>query len=106
MFGHTCPWRGLVIPIAFTTLGALCLLMQIAWIPGRMGGGILVLHGLPGVFMGMMFIAWAAGLHLRHSWWYGKSLAPQAEQIGLLAYVCSVAFGVGVVVLAVMHVMR
>jgi hypothetical protein len=95
-----CPWRGFVAPILLAAVGMVCLVTQTAWIPGRQAP-TLVVQGTPGIVMGVMFICWALGLHLRHVWMSGKRLAPITDTLGLLAYVVAVTCAIAILWLVV-----
>ncbi|TVQ51377.1 MAG: hypothetical protein EA377_12710 [Phycisphaerales bacterium] len=95
MFDVYCPWRGFVAPIALAAIGVVCLVTQTAWLPGRRSLG-LVLHGTPAILMGVMFLCWALGLHLRHVWMSGKYLLPVTNAIGSLAYIAAVSSAIAI----------
>lgn len=86
---HACPWRGIVLPLVLGAIGIPCIVTQTAWIPGRYAQPI-VLHGTPGIVMGLMFIALAVGLNLRHFWIGIESFGRTAEFLGMIAYIASV----------------
>lgn len=100
MFDVHCPWRGFVAPLALAAIGVVCLVTQTAWIPGRRSPALLV-HGMPGILMGVMFLCWAIGLHMRHVWMNGKFLLPVTNAIGLLAYIAAVSSAIAILWLVI-----